>query len=297
MSLIHSESAKNFIAGTMAGFSARIIEHPFDTVKVMLQTQSTAVSGKTYYRGAIHCLIDTFQNKGIRGLYKGLSSPLLGTMAENAVLFWAYGNIKRALGETPENELSLLYLALAGGSAGAFTPLVNTPVELVKCRLQVQNSSSGNFRRYSGPIDVIIQTIKREGIIKGLYKGNTATLLRETPGNFVWYGLYEGTCKYMTPVGGSKKDLGLSVHLLGGAISGIGYWTAFYPADTVKSLIQTSPEYAKKSFVEALALVYRNQGVQGLYRGWGVTVTRAAPAHAIIFAVYEYTMKSLKSLS
>lgn len=288
---------RDFVSGTMAGFAAKIVDHPLDTVKVLLQTQDTSTNGKIRYRGAVHCLVDTWKSKGIRGLYKGISSPLIGSMAENALLFWAYNIFKKALGETQGNELPLGKLALAGGLAGAVVPFVNTPVELIKCRLQVQNSASGNFRYYKGPVDVIIKTLKTEGLVKGLYRGNMSTLLREIPGNCVWYGVYEGFCKYMTPVDKKKADLGPSVHLMGGALAGFGYWTAFYPADTVKSMIQTSSDHTKKGFFETLAQIYNHQGLRGLYRGWGVTVTRAAPSHALLLAVYEHTMKLLQPSS
>lgn len=79
-----------------------------------------------------------------------------------------------------------------------------------------------------------------------------------------------------------------------GALAGVAYWTAFYPADTVKSHIQTNPEHVGQSFVKTFQSVYRAEGIQGLYRGWGITAARAAPAHALIFATYEYTMKLLK---
>ena len=78
------------------------------------------------------------------------------------------------------------------------------------------------------------------------------------------------------------------------ALAGVGYWTAFYPADTVKSMIQTNPDHMGKGFGETFWAVYRTQGMTGLYRGWGITAARAAPAHAAIFAVYEYTLKLLK---
>ena len=78
------------------------------------------------------------------------------------------------------------------------------------------------------------------------------------------------------------------------ALAGVGYWTAFYPADTVKSMIQTNPEYFGKGFTETMRHVYRKEGVRGLYRGWGVTAARAAPAHALTFAVYEQTMTLLQ---
>lgn len=311
-----AEPLKDFAAGCVGGFAGKLLDYPLDTVKVLLQTQnvqslnctssgrasvaaaanSSAVEGPVVYRGAWHCLQHTVETKGVQGLYKGISSPLLGSMAENAVLFFVYNNCKRALGEVPGGpELSLFQLALAGAGAGAVVPFVLTPVELVKCRLQVQNSAStvAGFRPYKGPIDVVMQTLKSEGLVKGLYRGNFSTLLREIPGNFCWYGTYEGVCKAMIPEGGTKSDLGPPAHLLGGALAGVMYWTAFYPADTVKSMIQTNPDHSGKGFAETFRSMYAKEGLKGLYRGWGITVARAAPAHAVIFAAYEYTMKLL----
>ncbi|KAL7431394.1 hypothetical protein ACHAXH_003474 [Discostella pseudostelligera] len=369
-----AEGYKDFIAGTVAGFSGKLLDYPFDTVKVLLQTQnslssypssssaaSSAVSEAassghrrmasavsstiqsstssstaaafphqlprivptlsptasllsstctspipTVYNGAIDCLKQTIQTRGFLSLYQGLSSPLLGSMAENAVLFLCYGEVKRLLGERPSEgkELSLFQLAMAGGVAGAIGAFVIGPFEVIKVQMQVMNSaapstsssavggrSSGRaIRKYNGTIDCVIQTIKNEGLFRGLYRGQTALLLREIPGNFMWYGVYEGVCKYRIPQGGSKRDLGVETHLLGGASAGVAYWTAFYPADTVGSQMRANPEYASKNFVEVFRNVYRREGWMGLYRGWGITVVRAAPTHALIFAMYEQTM-------
>lgn len=212
-----AENLADFIAGTVGGFAGKLFDYPFDTVKVLLQTQDVADYKGKKYTGAFHCLKHTIQTKGWLGLYKGLSSPLLGSMGENAVLFLSYGIFKGLLGEKEAKargeDLSLFQLAIAGAAAGAVVPCVLTPVELVKCRLQVQNSISSQFRQYKGPIDCIIKTVKQEGIMRGLYKGNTATLLREIPGNFAWYGVYECVCKMCIPDGGTKQDLGPSVHI------------------------------------------------------------------------------------
>lgn len=296
-----AESLKDFTAGCCGGFLGKLLDYPLDTVKVLLQTQhvgkssASVAEGAVVYRGAWHCLKHTITTKGVRGLYNGISSPLLGSIAENGLLFFAYNNCKAALGEVPGGpELSLFQLSLAGAGAGCVVPFVLTPVELVKCRLQVQNASkAAGFRQYKGPIDVVVQTLKTEGVWNGLYRGNLSTLLREVPGNFCWYGVYEGVCKLMIPEGGTKADLGPSAYLLGGASAGVAYWTAFYPADTVKSYIQTNPNHGGKGFIETFQSIYAKEGVRGLYRGWGVTAARAAPAHAAIFAGYEYTMKLL----
>ena len=55
-------------------------------------------------------------------------------MAENAVLFLTYGEVKRMLGERPSEgkELSLLQLATAGGVAGGIGAFVIGPFEVIK---------------------------------------------------------------------------------------------------------------------------------------------------------------------
>ena len=333
-----AEGWKDFVAGTVGGFSGKLLDYPFDTVKVLLQTQNSldsspaakssnvsiknvknpistsplhttiqqvklkppaaASAPQPVYRGAIHCLTHTIQTRGFLALYKGLPAPLLGSMAENAVLFLSYGEVKRLLGETKDKELSLMQLSLAGAAAGGITSFVLNPFEVIKCQMQVMNSEAtgGGGRKYNGFIDCVIQTVKNEGIAKGLYRGQMSLMLREIPGNFCWYGVYEGVCYSQIPEGGSKRDLGPSTHLIGGAAAGVAYWTAFYPADTVGSQLRANPAYASKGFVEIFLDIYRKEGIAGLYRGWGITALRAAPAHALIFAMYEQTIALFRRL-
>ena len=151
-----AEGYKDFIAGTVGGFSGKVLDYPLDTVKVLLQTQnsltsktspttsisskadaatiqSTAAAPKKVYRGAIHCLRHQIKTRGFLSLYQGIASPLAGSMAENAVLFLCYGEIKRMLGEKPgEKDLSLLQLATAGGISGGIAAFVLNPFEVIK---------------------------------------------------------------------------------------------------------------------------------------------------------------------
>jgi hypothetical protein len=223
------EGYRDFVAGTVGGFSGKLLDYPLDTVKVLLQTQnslssstttpsaasasasasassttattstSTTTTDRRVYRGAIHCLRHTIETRGFLSLYGGITSPLLGAMAENAVLFLSYGEVRRMMGEgTGGEELSVLKLAMAGGVAGAIGAFVLNPFEVMKVQMQVMNSaahagptSAGGgatatttVRRYRGTMDCFLQTVRNEGIIKGLYRGQTSLLLREIPGNF-----------------------------------------------------------------------------------------------------------------
>eukprot|EP00049_Salpingoeca_infusionum_P022468 m.6932 g.6932 ORF g.6932 m.6932 type:complete len:128 (-) comp5206_c0_seq2:256-639(-) len=83
---------------------------------------------------------------------------------------------------------------------------------------------------------------------------------------------------------------------LAGGLSGAMYWTAFYPADTVKSLQQGTQKYANSSFITIFRDVLKNDGFKALYRGWGLTVTRAIPSNAVLFATYELVTRMLKDV-
>jgi hypothetical protein len=56
---------------------------------------------------------------------------------------------------------------------------------------------------------------------------------------FKWQGGYE-----------SKQDVPLPLSALSGSIAGISYWSVPYPADSIKSRIQTDPRMAGKGFFE-----------------------------------------------
>ena len=182
---------KDFFAGTAGGFSAKLLDYPFDTVKVLLQTQNSLSSStptppsigaqsstistmpnyvrsstttpntpqqQKVYRGAIHCLRHTIKTRGFFSLYKGMSSPLLGSMAENAVLFLCYGEIKKQMGEKPGHELSLLHLATAGGMSGAVGAVALNPFEVIKGKKKVQLISHILFGNNSHVSIVISKT-------------------------------------------------------------------------------------------------------------------------------------------
>jgi len=90
-----------------------LVGYPLDTVKVKIQTQDIK-NGNTMYKGTFDCLFKLVRKDGVKGLYKGMSSPLVGVAGINAITFGAYGNVLRML---PDQE-SISSITLAGASAG-----------------------------------------------------------------------------------------------------------------------------------------------------------------------------------
>ena len=83
-----------------------------------------------------------------------------------------------------------------------------------------------------------------------------STLLREIPGNIAWYGVYESISKFQARnLEEGKFGLTFYHHLIAGGFSGAAYWSAFYPADTVKSKIQTDPKLKNAKFLDVFQVL------------------------------------------
>lgn len=277
------------VSGIFGGCAGKAVEYPADTVKVKLQAQGNTGAS---YTGPLDCARQTLRAEGVRGLYVGLPVPLLGSMAEMAVLFTAMGRIKRVVAANPEAP-TLVETCLAGGGAGVCATFVLTPVELIKCRLQTRTYNGGS----GGAVAAIRDALRTEGP-RVLYKGFLGTLLREVPGTAAWFGMYEWTLGQLTRgAAADDEPAGWKVIAAGGA-GGMGYWGAFYPADTVKTEMQTRSAVgrgggAAPSFFQTFASIYRSAGLRGLYAGLGPTLLRAIPSNAAVFYVYDIVSRAL----
>ena len=75
----------------------------------------------------------------------------------------------------------------------------------------------------------------------------------------------------------------------------MAYWTANFPFDTVKSIVQAQAPEQRQSMARVAAALYRLKGVRGFYHGWLMTVLKALPANAALFVIYETSTRMLLS--
>ncbi|KAJ3396762.1 hypothetical protein HDU92_001866 [Lobulomyces angularis] len=297
-----NSTSADIIFGSLSGVSGRIIEHPFDTVKVRLQATKN-------FKGFFDCVHKTFKTEGLKGFYKGISVPLFGSVLEFGVLFNCYSffqsKIKYYLTHQAEEETltSIKHLIFAGSLSGGTVSFLLTPVELIKCNLQVQDvllqnetAVLENRVRYRGPFNVITTVLKVNGIA-GMYRGHLGTFLRESVGCGAWFGSYESVCnlflKYSTNNKKKKDDLNPLQLMVAGAAAGMTYNAAFFPADVIKSVQQTQNLSNKKGFFQIGSDIYKTQGIKGFFKGFNMTVLRSAPTSAAIFLTYELMTRHL----
>ena len=269
----------------------KVVEYPFDTVKVRLQSQPDHLPLR--YSGPLDCFRQSLRSEGIYSLYRGISAPLFGAAIETSSLFFSYRiaqlALTRALDYGQDAVLPLGSLVACGAASGAVTSMLLTPIELVKCQLQVAQGSS--VSKPTNILSVIASVYRHNGAL-GLWRGQLGTLIRETGGSAAWFGSYEGVCELFKRSNPNSESIAVWQKLLAGASAGMAYNFAFYPADTIKSRMQTEEvghalQGKPRTFWSVGRALWYQHGARGLYRGCGITVARAAPSSAFIFVIYE----------
>ncbi|KAH6638361.1 amino-acid transporter arg-13 [Boeremia exigua] len=296
------EALKDVVCGSVAGIVGKYIEYPFDTVKVRLQSQPDTVPLR--YNGPLDCFKQSLQRDGFIGIYRGISAPLVGAAVETSTLFFSYrvaGDTLKASGFYPElkrnPDQDLPYPAMLGCGmvAGAITSLFLTPIELVKCKVQVPVETPGGIVARPTVLSSIVSVYRHQGIL-GYWHGQLGTLIRETGGGAAWFGGYEGMKIIFKKMNGSTNDdLPIYQRMTAGSIAGAAYNFAFYPADTIKSRMQTEDvgklTGGRSTFGAVGKALWKDHGIKGMYRGCGITVARSIPSSAFIFTIYEELKK------
>jgi hypothetical protein len=80
---------------------------------------------------------ETYAHEGLRGFYKGMGSPLITIPIVNSIVFASYESAKRMMGVELGEECTFKQSLIAGMFGGFMNSFVLSPIELVKCRLQV----------------------------------------------------------------------------------------------------------------------------------------------------------------
>ena len=152
-------------SGVIGGATGVLLSHPFDTLRVHIQSLEKKPKIFEYAQNLI-------KTKGALSLYRGLVPPLIGMGIEKGTVFSAYSFAKK---KTDNNFIS-------GYFAGLTSSFVITPIEKVKIQLQTSKSTL---------LNAITETIKN----RSLYQGFTPTFFREAIG----FGIYFTTYKWYNP--------------------------------------------------------------------------------------------------
>ncbi|KAL2159657.1 hypothetical protein VTH06DRAFT_2226 [Thermothelomyces fergusii] len=302
-----NKNYKGFVAGVFSGIAKQSVGHPFDTIKVRLQTTDA-----NRFSGPLQCLAQTLRNEGLAGLYKGATPPLVGWMFMDSIMLGSLSVYRRLLRDhvfspppssspsssssSSSSSLPAYGHGLAGILAGATVSFVAAPVEHIKARLQIQYAARKSDRLYSGPLDCLAKIWRHHGV-RGVYHGLQATLIFRSF-FFFWWGSYDLLSRWM------RQHTGLSapaINFWAGGLSAQVFWIMSYPSDVVKQRIMTDPLGGGLNdgvrrfprWKDAAKAVYREAGLGGYWRGFLPCFLRAFPANATALLAFEAAMRAL----
>ena len=217
-------------------------------------------------------------------------------MVENAVAFTVNEQLKRMFprpsnlvgvnGNPPvfnfgEDILKPMGIGFITGTCSA---IVLIPSEVIKTKTQV--STTPNVSSWTITKDII----RRQGVVRGLFNGMDAQIMRDAPFYACFFGGYEAlvrTGKHFFPSVNEEV-----IFFMSGGFAGMFSWAVAMPFDVPKTIVQSS---YKTGFVgdyfPAMASIIRSKGSAGLYAGLMPTLVRAFPANAALFLGVELAKK------
>ncbi|KAK7018656.1 S-adenosylmethionine transporter [Paramarasmius palmivorus] len=160
---------------------------------------------------------------------------------------------------------------MAGGAAGTAVDLLFFPIDTIKTRLQ----SSQGFAHAGG--------------FKGIYKGLGSVVVGSAPGAAAFFSTYDFL----------KQNLPISTtsplnHIVAASAGEVAACLIRVPTEVVKTRTQTASfGVINQSSLATLKLTVANDGLRGLYKGFGITVMREIPFTSLQFPLYEYLKRRL----
>ncbi|XP_033735310.1 solute carrier family 25 member 45-like [Pecten maximus] len=286
-------SFHSFVAGGVGGVAVVLIGFPFDTIKVLLQTQS--------HTRLPDILTAVYRNTLSNGLLRGLSWPLCSVPFTNAV-FFGVNNTALSLFNKEHNPADVdwrsRYIAGCIGSLAEMTFVI--PIDYVKVVLQSQAAASqwqreipcGQTKYFRGPLDVGRYILVNNGLV-GLYKGASLMLCREIPlGGLFMVNFHQ--IQHFLQERGLTDSHGLVADSLGGGFAGCINWGVGMPIDVIKSRYQGDMVGQYKSITDCAYRSFKTEGIRVFFRGTLVTFLRAFPVNAANTCIVFQTLKLLQ---
>lgn len=175
----------SILTGATAGATEAFVVVPFELVKIRLQDKASA--GK--YTSSLDAVTKIIKSEGPLALYNGLESTLWRHILWNAGYFGCIFQVRALLPKTEKKSTQTLNEMLAGATGGTVGTILNTPMDVVKSRIQNSPKVAGSVPKYNWAWPSVALVMKEEGF-GALYKGFIPKVLRLGPGGGILLVVY-----------------------------------------------------------------------------------------------------------
>lgn len=288
-----SREVREFASGALAGAMSKAVLAPLETIR----TRMVVGVGSRHIGGSF---VEIIEQNGWQGLWAGNTINMIRIIPTQAIELGTFECVKRTMAEAQEKwkedgcpkiqigkvkiEFPLQFLspvAVAGAAAGIAGTLVCHPLEVIKDRLTIN-------REVYPSISVTFSKIYRTDGIRGLYAGLCPTLIGMLPYSTCYYFMYDtiktSYCRLHKKTSLTRPEL-----LVIGALSGLTASTISFPLEVARKRLMVGALQGKcpPHMIAALAEVIQEEGLPGLYRGWGASCLKVMPNSGITWMFYE----------
>ncbi|CAI2314327.1 unnamed protein product [Caenorhabditis sp. 36 PRJEB53466] len=177
--------------------------------------------------------------------------------------------------------------ALGGSLSCGLTHFAITPLDIVKCRIQVNKEKYGNM------VQGFKVTVAEDGI-RGLARGWAPTFIGYSAqglGKFGFYEVFKNV--YSSALGEENAYVWRTAVYLAASASAEFFADIFLsPMEAIKVRMQTSPT-APPTLRGCAPMIYRTEGLTGFFKGLPPLWARQIPYTMMKFACFEKTVEAL----
>lgn len=181
----------SILTGASAGATEAFVVVPFELIKIRLQDRASA--GK--YNGMVDCVMKTVKNEGPLALYNGLESTMWRHMLWNAGYFGIIFQTRELLPKAEDKRQQIRNDIISGSIGGTVGTILNTPMDVVKSRIQNSPKVAGSVPKYNWAWPALGTVLREEGF-PALYKGFLPKVLRLGPGGGILLVVYTGVMDF-----------------------------------------------------------------------------------------------------
>lgn len=259
---------ENLSVGCFSGALETCIQMPILTYKLCLQEGRALPKTMTgWYRGVA---VQSGTVAPITAIQFTINGLLQGLVRSNSA------------DKTPNRKLTDLEVIGTAAGAGALSSFVYSPVDLTT--IQQQNLSKN-------PVDALRHIVKHHGFTNGLFRGIAACAVRESIYTAGYLGLSPVVTAHLSGSADFFKNNPLVAKITGASIAGTAAALITHPVDTAKTVIQAdigAKEYPNAR--TALIRLFREQGIESLYRGAIPRTVRICGAFFVCTTIQDFAI-------
>jgi len=276
----------HMLAGALAGITEHSVMFPADMIKTRMQVFTT--SPAAMYTGIGNAFSRISATEGLRALWRGVSSVILGAGPAHAVHFGTYEFVKELTGGNDEGS-RWISTATAGASATIASDALMNPFDVIKQRMQMHQS------QFRSVFDCARTVYRNEGL-SAFYVSYPTTLTMTIPFAACQFAVYERTKKLVNPQG----EYSPVTHVVAGGMAGAVGAAVTTPLDVAKTLLQTrgsshdSEIRSCRGMLHAFRIIWTRDGLRGFSRGLTPRVLTHMPSNALSWLSYEFFKAAIR---